>query len=723
MFRHDCEHSGRSLYDTSQNSGTLKWTYDAGEFIFSSAAVGSDGTIYVGLGDANMLAAVNGDGTVLWNFNADGYVYSSPAIDSEGSIYISSGNGTFYSIRRDGTEKWNLPLAESATGATIGPDGTIYVGTIAHRLHALNPDGTEKWSFEALKQVNSAPAIAPDGTVYFGSADGYLYALFPDGTLKWTFRVGDVNYSSAAIAPDGTVYIGSLQDEALYAVRPDGTLKWVFKTGVVESSPAIGADGTIYVGSRDGFYAIAPNGTLLWKYGCGPVSSSPAIGLDGTIFVAGELGPVWAFNPDGTPRWTFPLGVNLGTGSSPAIGSDGTIYIGAEKFFAIGGESQTDCPPLATVTCKPPYECLGPTTTVSLEGNGLDPDDPLTFEWSRWDGMVISRDAMTTYTISGGPGQYLFHFKVTTADGEQSDARDMTVTVQDTQPPVLLVPSPIIDECQGQNGTPEALVAAASDGCTSAAIRNDFTSGGADASGRFPLGKTVIRFQAQDESGNRVSDATWVLIEDTRAPAITCPNPLTLDADSQCIAQFVPMPIATDNCDGSPRTLCYPEGPYALGLWPIGCIAIDHSGNFATCTSSVRVQDVSPPQVSCGLDPVGITSDEDEDENGDGFIDNRFTVRFSAVDNCDADPCCHGTLNGLDIHFGEEVVLGLSPTYHYSISEADDADEDGDPDGLPQKILYGPRFTLEASCVDFSGNSSEAPCRSILSLADEEEDL
>jgi outer membrane protein assembly factor BamB len=56
------------------------------------------------------------------------------------------------------------------------------------------------------------------------------------------------------------VYVGS-GDHCLYAINPEGTLKWTCKTGDwVDSSPAIGPDGTVYVGSEDGYlYAIYTN--------------------------------------------------------------------------------------------------------------------------------------------------------------------------------------------------------------------------------------------------------------------------------------------------------------------------------------------------------------------------------------------------------------------------------------------------------------------------------
>jgi len=107
------------------------------------------------------------------------------------------------------------------------------------------------------------------------------------GTLKWSYTTGNSINSSPAIGADGTIYVGS-EDGNLYAINPNGGLKWSYTTGSwIESSPAIGADGTIYVGSYDNkLYAINPNGTLKWSYTTGNyIFSSPAIGADGTIYV------------------------------------------------------------------------------------------------------------------------------------------------------------------------------------------------------------------------------------------------------------------------------------------------------------------------------------------------------------------------------------------------------------------------------------------------------
>ncbi len=64
-------------------------------------------------------------------------------------------------------------------------------------------------------------------------------------------------FSSPAVGADGTVYVGTCAWRVL-AVKRDGTIKWAILTGgEVLSSPAVGADGTLYVGSDDGkLYAI-----------------------------------------------------------------------------------------------------------------------------------------------------------------------------------------------------------------------------------------------------------------------------------------------------------------------------------------------------------------------------------------------------------------------------------------------------------------------------------
>ncbi|NOR22954.1 MAG: PQQ-binding-like beta-propeller repeat protein, partial [Desulforhopalus sp.] len=69
----------------------------------------------------------------------------------------------------------------------------------------------------------------------FGVPD---HAAAQVGSEKWAFTTGGWVDSSPAIGADGTIYVGSY-DNKLYAINPDGNEKWAFTTGnYVISSPA-----------------------------------------------------------------------------------------------------------------------------------------------------------------------------------------------------------------------------------------------------------------------------------------------------------------------------------------------------------------------------------------------------------------------------------------------------------------------------------------------------
>ena len=155
-----------------------------------------------------------------------------------------------------------------------------------------------------------------------------------DGTLKWRYETGASISSSPAIGTDGTIYVGSC-DYYLYAINPDGTLRWRYKTAnLIHSSPTIDSNGTIYIGSSGKYlYAINPDGTLKWKYNMSiwNWNASPSIGADGTVYVGGNDNYIYAFYTDGTLKWRYETGAWVTP--SPAIGADNTIYTGSSDHY------------------------------------------------------------------------------------------------------------------------------------------------------------------------------------------------------------------------------------------------------------------------------------------------------------------------------------------------------------------------------------------------------
>jgi len=366
MFQHDLHHSGRSPY-TGPQTALKKWTFATGQQIQSTAAIGTDGTIYIGSNDYK-LYAINPDGTQKWAFATGNYVTSSPALGTDGTIYVGSYDHNFYAINPNGTEKWAFATGSSIfSSPVLGSDSTIYIGANDDKLYAINPNGTQKWAFKTGDLVRSAPAIGADGTIYVGSEDKKLYAINPDGTKKWDFVTGSNIWSDPAIGADGTIYVGS-DDDHLYAVNPNGLQKWTFATGDwIRSSPAIGADGTIYVGSFDkNLYAVNPNGTKKWAFATGgSIYSSPAIGVDGLIYLGSNDHNLYAINPNGTQKWVFAIGDEVW--SSFAIGEDGTLYVGLidKKLYAFN-DSATGSMLKLTKSVTPTSVPAGATLTYTL---------------------------------------------------------------------------------------------------------------------------------------------------------------------------------------------------------------------------------------------------------------------------------------------------------------------------------------------------------------------
>lgn len=321
--------------------GTLKWKFKPAEPIYdeggwkhysaivSSPTIASDGTVYIIAPDDYFYAVK--DGKEKWRFplkwDAINF-WTSASIGTDGTIYVGSARADmgdklvagFYALTPDGKEKWHYEINSGVTSTpVIAKDGTIYVNG------------------------NILKKTAEDTT-----AGGYLFALAQDGKLKWKFKMQDWVETSPSLGDDGTVYTGS-KEGRVYAINPDGTLRWAFSANDgIGGAPAIGKDGTIYVGSWDNnFYALNPDGTERWSYEVEPgfetIGASAAIGSDGTIYFGTTKGFFYALNPDGTKKWKIANMASIA--SSPAIGKDGTIYIGSwnKKMYAIGaGEASAE---------------------------------------------------------------------------------------------------------------------------------------------------------------------------------------------------------------------------------------------------------------------------------------------------------------------------------------------------------------------------------------------
>jgi len=368
-FRHDNKNTGHTPFTGPLVPDTV-WTFQTNDGLVSSPSIGADGTIYFGSGwyylggTDSCFYALNPDGSLKWCFNDVKGTFSSATLGSDGTIYFTSLGGILYALEDSVTyakEKWQASLEYffSLSSPLLTPDGNIYAGSPDFNFYSFDTAGNLNWSYKTYWCIISSAAVTDDGTIIVGSKDHNLYAFREElqDTL-WaaplgTFYDGHLVDCSPAIGEDGTIYVGTdpygaayqipvIADTNFWAINPDGSLKWAFETGNgVESSPAIGPDGTVYFGSYDScLYAVADSGTFgfqKWKFKTdGQIDGSPTVDGDGNIYFASRDSVLYCLYPDGSVRWTFDL--IDGSECSPTIDDKGYLYVGdfSGKLYCIG---------------------------------------------------------------------------------------------------------------------------------------------------------------------------------------------------------------------------------------------------------------------------------------------------------------------------------------------------------------------------------------------------
>ena len=141
-------------------------------------------------------------------------------------------------------------------------------------------------------------------------------------------------FAGPAIGPDGTAYVGTSKGN-LYAINAEGELRW--KTALspgkeLRAAPSLGANGTVYVGSENGtLYAVdGGTGTIKWQYVTSNGIEAPAL-VDGrdNVYVASLDGRVYVLSPAGALFSTFDTGDEIK--AAMALGADGTLYVGTKE--------------------------------------------------------------------------------------------------------------------------------------------------------------------------------------------------------------------------------------------------------------------------------------------------------------------------------------------------------------------------------------------------------
>lgn len=419
--------------------GDLKWSYDTGEKIVASIVVDiKNNSVYVpqvgsglinGILSGRLTTLDLNDGTlkILRATGIAGANFTSPALDPEGNFYAI--DRTISSTRLSGNNGqlfWRTTLSNSSdlgTQMVISATGVIYVGDSDRNLTAIDSEtGDIIWQTRLSADLSQAqPALANDGSIYIVSADSRLNQVDSNGNLVWSIRYMDLPasvYSPPIVAPNGTVYIGAANttDNQLLAIDSTGSIIWTYDElfGPI-STPAMAADGTIYVADSSGvLHAINSDGSSQWinaEYST-TTSASPTIAADGSIYLGFDDGlmNVYADNSQGPANGWSGLG-NGGVNSSHQCQSPRVLY---SYIDDADGDGLPDC-----------FEFL----------NGLQVNNPV-------DGNVNSdEDSLTDgQEFQAGTNPLL---PDTDGDGINDDVEILNGTNPLVQQPIVIIVEPV----------------------------------------------------------------------------------------------------------------------------------------------------------------------------------------------------------------------------------------------------------------------------------------
>jgi hypothetical protein len=280
-----------------------------------------------------------------------------------------------------------------------------------------------------------------------------------------------------------------------------------------------------------------------------------------------------------------------------------------------GSSIQIDCTsPSITCPANVNVECYADIPAVDINSvtvsDNFDVNPVVTHVGDVSDGNSCPEVISRTYRATDAAGNY--------AECTQ------TITIDDVTDPVITCPASLTVDC-GQSTDPSNTgTATATDNCDSSPDISYSDSQVDDV-----ITRTWV---AVDDCGNTDECVQTITVEDTTDPTITCPANVNVECYADIPAVDINSVTVSDDCDANPVVTHVgdvSDGNSCPEVISRTYRVTDAAGNYAECTQTITVNDVTDPVITC---PASLLVDCGES------TDPSSTGIATATDNCDTSP-------------------------------------------------------------------------------------
>jgi len=290
----------------------------------------------------------------------------------------------------------------------------------------------------------------------------------------------------------------------------------------------------------------------------------------------------------------------------------------------------------------------GPSITGLPESIQLDTEQDLCGATGSWNDPIITDNCVgleVTQSHQSGAffavGTHSVIYTVLDSSGN-TDSHTIHITVTDAQAPdITMIPADI--ELENTTGSCSTVATwsepVATDACGDLVLTSSHAPGA-----EFPVGTTIVEYNATDTAGNIGTVSFNVTVIDTELPTITSiPDDMILVAPPghcSAVANWS-VPTAADNCGVDAIVTSFYSGmEYSVGTTAVLVVVTDTSGNQITGAFHVTVLDQDFPQIvgmpgdlvfTSDLDQCGATVNWLEPEGFDGCGLQTFESNFQPL--------------------------------------------------------------------------------------------